>query len=65
MKGVAEFDTLKELIKKNNEGAEDTYTKVRCVIKGTPTNANYKNKDTDRNVYQQAIDVQELTILSS
>ena len=65
LKSVAGFDTLKELIKKNNEGAEDTYTKVRCVIKGTPTNANYKNKDTDRNVYQQAIDVQELTILSS
>ena len=65
LKGVKEFDTLKELIKKHNEAnSSNTYSKLRCVIKGMPTNANYKNND-EITVYQQAIDVHELTIVNS
>tara|TARA_B100000029_G_scaffold511575_1_gene606010 strand:- start:2029 stop:2502 length:474 start_codon:yes stop_codon:yes gene_type:complete len=62
-KGAKDFEVIQKMISEFNENASDKYDKIECVVTGKPTNANYKNQDTDVVRYQQGIEITSLEIV--
>ena len=62
-KGAKDFEVIQKMISEFNKNASDKYDKIQCVVTGTPTNANYKNENTNVVRYQQGIDITSLEIV--